>query len=804
MTAKNKIRSLLKKFSIKHSISARLALYIMLAIIGVFIALFFVFLPGSGRIVEEEAIRHANSELSAIVCQIEGILNQVQTATRNMEWAVEQNLDQPDSLHNITRRMVHSNPLIIGSSIAFKTSYYPQKGKAFAPYSCLTDDGSIADLQLGTETYDYFSKEWFNYPMQENQDHWCEPYFDKGGGDSIMTTFSRLLRNPQGEAFGILTADISLHHLTDILNQTKPYPHSYTLMISRNGTYLAHPLQARILYDNIDSVMTDMQDTTVRSLGDAMKSGEQGMQKLLNKNVSSYVFYKPVPTTGWSVAIVCPSKEVFASLDETIRLVFIVFIIGLVLLLIFCLWIIRHTIHPLSHVTEAVRRVADGELHAPLPQIDTKDEIGQLLTSFRHMQLSLDDYIHRLTEITSAKERFENELRIARHIQMAMLPKIFPPFPDRKNLDLYAILQPAREVGGDLYDFFIRDEKLFFTIGDVSGKGIPASLFMAITRSLFRMVAANTDSPAKIANALNNSVAESNEANMFVTMYIGVIDLETGTMTFCNAGHNPPILLYPDGNCEFQKVQPNLPVGAVEGIEYEDQTIDLPYGTALLLYTDGMNEAENTKHEQFGNERLIQHVKQSCHYTSQETVKHLQQQVTLFAGDAEQSDDLTLLCIRLDGSSLETKETGKKEILRKMNDKTLQIKNKIEELKRLPSFLHDIQGELSLPDSLTDSLNLVLEEAMVNVIQYAYPVGEAGDVSLAAHWNAGTQTLTFTLKDSGKPFDPTAVPDVDTTLSLEERPIGGLGIFLIRQIMDKVEYSYDKGYNILIMSKNIG
>ncbi len=789
----NKFKHLIEKVCVRHSVSSRLALYIILAISGMFLALFLVFLTGAGRIVKQEAVRHANSELSAITSQIEGVLQQVQTVTRNMEWIVLENIDNPDSMYSITRRIILCNPQIIGSSIAFKPFYYQQKGKSFAPYSCMRSDGTIVNRQLGTDAYNYFAKEWYDAPMREDCDYWCEPYFDEGGADSIMTTFSHVLRDAQGNAIGVLTADVSLHQLTGLLNRTKPYPSSYTLMISRKGTYLAHPLEERILYANIDSTPIGTQDIA-RTLGESMMRGEQGLHELWDNGVLSYVFYKPVTATGWSAAIVCPHDEVFASLDETIRLVVIVFLVGLVLLLVFCVCIIRHTIRPLRQVTQAVMCVADGDLNAPLPQIRTNDEIGRLLSSFQHMQLSLVEYIRRLTESTAAKERIEHELQIARRIQMSMLPKIFPPFPERENLDLYAILKPAREVGGDLYDFFIRDEKLFFIIGDVSGKGVPASLLMAITRSLFRIVAGGKDSPAQIAVALNESIAESNEVNMFVTMYIGVLDLENCNLKFCNAGHNPPIIISPDGSCCFQEVRPNLPIGVMEGFRYEGQSAEFPNGTALLLYTDGVNEAENPTHEQFGEGRMMSQARLTSGSCSQSIVENLQQNVSAFAGSAEQSDDLTMLCIRLNccGECPAVKA-----------DWSLSIRNRLDETASLPSFLHSIQENLSLADTLTDTLNLAIEEALVNVIQYAYPPGEEGEVRLIAHWDARSRTLTFTLEDNGRPFDPTAVADADTTLAVEDRPIGGLGIFLTRQLMDNVVYSRCNGRNRLTLSKHV-
>lgn len=634
--------------SIRHSFSARLSLYVVLITSLVFIAASVIFFLFSKRIVKQEAVRHANSELSATVYQIEDVLHRVQAAASNMEWAVKQNLSQPDSLYRLTRLMIRNNPMIIGSSIAFEPFYYPEKGKMFAPYSYKDNDSILKDRQLGTVAYNYHEKDWYKTAKFQDRNYWSEPYFDEGGADNIIATYSHLLRDKDGKIFGVLTADISLRHLADLVSRIHPYPSSYNIMVSHTGAYLVHPKQERILNETVFSATADMEDRTVFELGDAMIRGEEGMHELQNDDTLSYVFFKPIHEAGWSVAVVCPHRDVFSSLDSITFVITTVFIVGLLLLLVFCVMAIRRTSRPLRQFSEAVVRIAEGDLDAALPDIRTKDELAHFRDSFAYMQHSLKDYIRQLTETTRSKERIESELHIARKIQMSMIPKIFSPFPEWKNLELYAYLQPAKEVGGDFYDFFIRDRRLFFTVGDVSGKGIPASLVMAITRSLFRIMAGSYDSPARIASIVNHAIAEQNETNMFITMYIGVLGLDDGLLVFCNAGHNPPLLIQPEGECDFLQVSPNLPIGIMDGFQYEEQKTDIAAGTSLLLYTDGLTEAENIGHEQLGEKEVIRKAAEYHHLPVREIVSCIRQQVADFAGEAEQSDDLTLLCLRLD------------------------------------------------------------------------------------------------------------------------------------------------------------
>lgn len=264
---------------------------------------------------------------------------------------------------------------------------------------------------------------------------------------------------------------------------------------------------------------------------------------------------------------------------------------------------------------------------------------GQLLAAY-----------DQLEETTTAKERIESELRIARNIQMGMVPRVFPPFPDRQDIDLYASITPAKAVGGDLYDFFILDGKLFFCLGDVSGKGVPASLFMAVAVNLFRVAARQHPSPAEIATRMNDVLAEDNENSMFVTMFIGVADLSTGRLEFCNAGHNPPVVKEADGTARFLKMKPNSPLGFWPGLQYVGESLEDISMRPIFVYSDGLNEAENAHHDQFGDDRLLSLIQEHDYESAEQTINLLLDEVHEHVGGAEQSDDLTMLCLRIHGN----------------------------------------------------------------------------------------------------------------------------------------------------------
>jgi sigma-B regulation protein RsbU (phosphoserine phosphatase) len=309
--------------------------------------------------------------------------------------------------------------------------------------------------------------------------------------------------------------------------------------------------------------------------------------------------------------------------------------------------IIKRTAKPLRKLAESADEVAKGNFSVPLPMIKHNDEIRLLRDSFEGMQHSLKEYIKELKETTASKATIENELKVAHDIQMSMLPKTFPPYPERDDVDIFGMLTPAKEVGGDLFDFYIRDEKLFFCIGDVSGKGIPASLVMAMTRSLFRNISLHVSEPNVIVKALNAAVADGNDTNMFVTLFLGVLDLQTGVLQYCNAGHNSPLLIGKDVimlDCDS-----NVPIGIMEDWTFIRQEIQMEPQATIFLYTDGLNEAEDSMHAQFGEDRIIR-VAESQFATGPikptDIVNQMQEAVHRFVDEAEQSDDLTMLAIK--------------------------------------------------------------------------------------------------------------------------------------------------------------
>ncbi len=645
----------MKKVGLTHSFSTRVSLCILLATGAIFAIAFIIFYHSARILVKDESIKHAEAALSNTILQIDNVLHSIEVAVDNMAWIIPEHISEPDSMYSVVHRLLENNPIIMGSTVAFEPHYYPAKGSFYSPYAYRQND-SIFCMQLGSVNYDYHHMDWYQIPKLLDTAYWSEPYYDDGGGEMIMSTYSLPMYDIKGDMYAIFTADISLKWLTEMVNSLKIYPNSYNLMIGRSGTYLAHPFPERILDETIFTATLDMEDSSVMELGRQMVEGKQGNLTLHNDDSlsTSYVFYAPIERTGWSVAVVCTHKDVFAGVDDIRTVVLIIAGIGLFMLLVFCIYIIRQLTNPLTRLADSTLSIASGNLNTPLPPIKRRnDEMGKLYASFDFMQRSLSDHIKELEITTAKKERIESELRIASEIQMGMIPKVFPPFPDRDDIDIFAILVPAKEVGGDLYDFFIEEGKLYFTIGDVSGKGVPASLLMAVTRSLFRTMASYLRTPSAIVSSLNDSISETNHSAMFVTLFLGILDLKTGALRYCNAGHNAPILINTRNEAAFMDIVPNLPLGVFTGFPYQEQETILTPGSWLFSYTDGVTEAENYNQELFSDERLLEIIKRQQQMKPADRVRDIVRQVQYHASGAEQNDDITMLCLHYASDSIQ-------------------------------------------------------------------------------------------------------------------------------------------------------
>lgn len=698
--------------------------------------------------IREEVSRRAESELKVKNLEVGKVISSIEAVSNSTLWIIEEHLNKPEEIDNILRGVMRGNSDIKGCGIGFIPGYYASKGRWFEPYVNRLADNRLETLQIGSEKHDYTKADWFCKPLTTGKGYWTEPYFDEAGGKTLMVSYAQPVRDKSGRIVAVFGVDVALDWLSKVINANHIYPSSFNIVISRSGNLMVCPTESLVMQQSLQEATSRIADTAVQSVNRRMLKGESGQATITDEyGEKNYVFFAPIGNSttlsdseklGWSMAVVCSDKEIYRGLRQVGFNLMLLMMAGMALLT----YIMFRTIR-----------------------------------NYRNLQ-----------KVESEKDRITGELNAANRIQQAMLPKKFPPYPERTDIDIYASLEAAREVGGDFYDYFQRDDKLFFCIGDVSGKGVPAALVMATALSAFRMLVTREDAPDHIVTQMNEALTRDNEYNVFITLLVGIIDQKSGALQYCNAGHKPPIIMQ-DGKAEELPCDSNLPVGAMGGWEYSKQDTTIPCNATLFLYTDGLTEAEESTHAQFGKERMMQVLHGiEGHTTPSDIIERMANSVQLFVGNTEQSDDLTMLAIEL-------KSTQCAPIMQTL----LTLPNDISETPRLAEFVEAACEVAGLNPSTVMQVNLAIEEAVVNVMNYAYPEGTQGNVTITAQTDS-TQLL-FTITDNGKPFDPTKQDEADTSLNAEERQIGGLGIHLMRRYMDDVAYEYADGKNILTLRK---
>ena len=634
---------------IRRKLSIRVSLWVVLFAAIIFtVALGFLFFQ-SREAVRQEAISHASQILDKTSLRVEGILNRVEVASNMTKWLVERHPDKADSMFVYSRSMLVNNPDFYNCSIAFEPYYFKDKGRYFSAYTKHIGD-SLRTIQGGSDSYQYFFTDWYLMSTLLDKPSWTEPYMDLDvatNTSEMVTSYCQTIKNKDDQKIGVINTSLSISWLSNTISATKPYPNSYSIMIGRGGTYFVHPDSTKITRQTIFTQSLEHPDTAMVALGHAMQRGEEGMKHMNIDGKDCYVFYKPLGNTGCSMAIVCPEKDIFGGFDRLRRSVMAIVITGLLLMLYLFIRIITRELSPLRRLAHEAETIASGQFDAELPDFERIDEIGQLSHSFAGMQQSLVKYIEELKETTAEKASIESDLRIANGIQMGMLPENFPTRGDRDDVQLYASLTPAKEVGGDLFDFYFRDDKLFFCIGDVSGKGVPASLFMAVTRAVFRTTSAHESKPDRIVSVMNQMIADMNKTNMFVTLFVGVLDLPTGMLHYSNAGHDAPLLV--GAGVGELPCDSNIPVGVMPDWDYTLQEAQIYTNTTIFLFTDGLTEATSADFKLFEMERVNDVAVKALAQQQQEPqqlISLMTEAVHQFVGDAEQSDDLTMMAIQ--------------------------------------------------------------------------------------------------------------------------------------------------------------
>ncbi|WP_295443402.1 SpoIIE family protein phosphatase [uncultured Thiodictyon sp.] len=683
-------------------------------------------------------------------------------------------------------------PEIYGTAVALLPALKPAAWPDAAPYA-YRDQDALGYQNLDEGNRSYLGEDWFALAKGLDRGVWSEPYRWSTGVKMVTYSVPIRVQASTGALFaGVVTCDIDLEWLDRMLADLRLGELGYGLLMTHNGTYIAHPVKEIVLTESVFSIAEARGSASLRQTGQRMVSGRPGLIDWVSwaNGEPAWLAWQPLKTADWTMGTVIFQAQLRAEILRLSRNEALVGAAGLVLLVL-AVWLVARSItRPVGALSVAAATLAAGDLNAALPAPRGRDEIAQLTAAFGAMRDSLNRYMADLAETTAARERIGAELRIAHEIQMDLVPKTFPVIPARSDMDLFALMEPAREVGGDFYDFFFLDhDRLVVAIADVSGKGMPAALFMAVTRSFFRSAFKADADPGRALARVSDDLSEGNESCMFVTLFCAVIHLAGGRVDFANAGHNAPLLVRAHGRTEWIATPHGTAAAIVPGARYESGRLTLAAGDTLLLYTDGVTEAMDGEHRLYGEERLAALMLRSSDLTCRECLNALAGDLLAHAAGAQQSDDITMLMFRRLAIRAEHASWDEDACLR------LEIPNHLEglasALERLDGFLASVEAAPTLPYVA----RLVLEELVTNIIKYGYP--DAGVHCIRVVLRVGPPA-TMTIEDDGQAFNPLLdAPTPDLEAVTEARAIGGLGLHMVKTMAGSLAYRREGGVNRL-------
>lgn len=627
----------------RKSIALRLALLVIFGAGTVLAAVVGASYKVSRNLLEEELEGHATELARSAAWRIESVVASVESTADTLAGSVEQIRPGNYEIYKLFESALVSNEDLFGLSLGME----PQDGNSGRPSSpaVLRRSDEFQRMDLAEQDGDYRVEDWYALARFMEKPAWSDPYYGRRGR-TLLATYSVPVKDDNGKVKAVLGGEISLDWLTELLASLPGEGRAF--LLSTTGTYIAHSDQDYIMNETIFSLAEETGDKNLSALGHHLIKGREGFVPFTVpvSGEKGWLAFSPVPRTGWSMAVFFPRKVLLAGIMRLSRVQAAIAFAGFAFMLLLALLIARSIARPLVALESSAQAIAAGDLETPLPPVRSTDEVGRLTSAFGTMQRELKKAMATLVETAAARERIESELRIARSIQMGLVPKTFPPFPKRDDLDLYALLEPAREVGGDFYDFFLlQDDQLCLVAGDVSGKGVPAALFMAVVRTFIRAMARDVSSPSELMQRVNDEMADQNDSCMFVTLFFGLVDLNTGKLRYSLGGHEPPILTDGSGSAETLESPEGAVVGVMEGVPFGEAECVLDPGEMLILFTDGVTEAMNGEGGFYGRERLVRAVQKS-RGNAEDHVRSIRLDMADFVKDTEQSDDITLLTFR--------------------------------------------------------------------------------------------------------------------------------------------------------------
>jgi sigma-B regulation protein RsbU (phosphoserine phosphatase) len=632
-----------------RSLTTRLIVWALLSVGAVYVMTLAISNGLARRMAIAAAAREADNETDAAVKGIRDVLHAVEEQTIVLTETLEALQPESEGMERLLRRFVLGNSDVFGAAIAFAPGAFAPgvEHHALCYHRDVDHPDELVSADLASERYRYWERDWYVEPVRSGKPRWSEPYRDEGGLGATIVTYSVAFRGAQRKVRGIVAASLRLRWLDARVAAVELGRSGFGVIISGTGRIIAasgRPRE-RIEASQVLDHVPEPERARLQPIVQRMVAGESGFAPVEVGGVRYRLTFQPVGYAGWSLATLYPEAELLEAVGGLRRVQAALAVGGLVLLTAVVVILSRRLTRPLQALATSAGQMATGDLDAALPPVETRDEVGELNRAIHEMRDSLKAYIADLRETTAAKERLESELEVARRIQADMLPRERAGGAG-EGYELAATVVPARAVGGDLFHHFRHGSKVSFLVGDVSGKGVPAALFMARTKTLFEAIGSREEDPGAILAAANHNLCTENEAGMFVTCVCGVLDVGNGDLAFALAGHEPPVLAPAEGPVSPLAAEGGRVLGLIEESDYPVNRRRLGDRDALVLYTDGVSEAQDPGGDFFGVERIVDVIERHRQDDASAITGGLLEAVRGFSASALQYDDITLMTLR--------------------------------------------------------------------------------------------------------------------------------------------------------------
>ena len=704
-----------------------------------------------------------------------------------------------EEVEALIRATLDRNPAIFGSAVALD----PRATELglYGPYFCRSG-GEYRYQALEDPAYDYPAWEWYREPLRRQAGCWSEPYLDTGGGRVLMTTYSTPIFQA-GRLIGVATVDISLAELLQRLRQKSLQSAGYSFIVTPGGRMVAHPRFGLLSEKTIHETAAGSLDESLQRLLGTLRSPGTDFVEMADpfERFKALIIDTDIQSTRWTLVLVTPSREILQPLLLMKDQMLLVSGLAVALVMALVLWISSSVTAPLARLVKQTDRYAKGDFTETLEEGGGSLETRRLAKSFNRMGESIQEQMENVRRSTLQTEHYQHELQIAAQIQQTILPRQFPPFPDLETrMDLFGLMKPAKEVAGDFFDFIrLPGDRIGLAVGDVSDKGAPAALFMAMARTLVRETAERGYSPAELVRRVNWSLCKDNEPGMFVTLLYAEYQVLSGHLRFVCAGHPFPLVREPDGRCRVLSLESQLPLGIAPGRHYTVSEASLAPGETLLFFTDGVTEAMNQADELFGLARLEQAFGPGGSGDLKNSANGILAAVEQFGGTRANQDDITMLFLRRPAEP-HPGEHGESTVLE--HAIRLELPARTEVLGMVASVAEMVGRDCGFSKNEVFQITLALDEVVANVVMHAYPADSAEFFHL--DFLPRTDGLCIQVSDYGKSFDFAQKVDRYKGQASLEQPVGGIGLFLAKESMDEIWYEPETldGNRVVMVKKH--